>query len=857
MNVTSFAAFVLATSATALAQCELQPTATGRGVPSLDDTATCLCEWDPDGAGPLGPLLVVGGLFTLAGDLPANGIAAFDPATGQWSPLGTIDGQVQALAVLPNGQLVAGGQFSTSGPGGSTLRLWTGSSWSSAIAQPNALTITALAVAPTGELHATGFGGLGTAVQRLSGGSWQPLGMLTPATPIEFVAMDCLAFATNGDLLVGGIFGSIDGVAANCVARWNGSVWSPLGSGLVGRVHALLATSTGGVFAGGLFGTSLAASSTSLAQWNGSVWTSVGAGTQSSIAPFPVGALALAEFAGNVVVAGQFDSMDGVPVFKVAQWNGTAWSAMGTGIEPSGPSLSAVVALQRTSNGELFAGGLFATVGGRDSSGLARWNGSAWSPLRSLGIGRATSAVHRTAGGDVYLAGAFRDLDGVVCNGIARRVGNGWQPLGTGLAALEFGPQVAAIRSLPNGSIVVGGTFETIGGSPIAALAVWNGSAWSPLGGGLATAGGNAPTVAALHIAANGDLYVAGQFDSAGGVAVNSLARWNGSQWSAVATGLGPASLTAVTTGPAGEVYIAGQFLVGGGIQSGQVAVRSGGSWQTIGGADGPVHELIGLPGGTLLAAGRFQRADGQVVGCVARWAGGVWAPFGGLGTTGPFNAVRRLVPLPSGGLLAAGLFPLPTGNGFAALAQWDGASWRLSVEGFAEATDLAFDPSGEVLVAGGFRTVGGVASAYFARVVAPCAATAIAAGTGCTGSGGQNQLAASAAPWLGTTWIATASGMPSNGVAATVLGLGTTNVPLSSLLPQGGAGCALLVTPDALGLALPSGGVAQVALPLSLVPAFAGIALQLQVVPIEFGVGGAITVVTSTNRLAVTLGVF
>jgi hypothetical protein len=98
---------------------------------------------------------------------------------------------------------------------------------------------------------------------------------------------------------------------------------------------------------------------------------------------------------------------------------------------------------------------------------------------------------------------------------------------------------------------------------------------------------------------------------------------------------------------------------------------------------------------------------------------------------------------------------------------------------------------------------------------------------------------------------------MPSNGVAATVLGLGTTNVPLSSLLPQGGAGCALLVTPDVLGLALPSGGVAQVALPLPLVPAFAGTTLQLQVAPIEFGVGGAITAVTSTNRLSLTLGIF
>lgn len=111
----SAALFLLAVAAPVVAQCALQPTATGRGVPSLDGSADCLCEWDPDGAGPLGPRLVVSGWFTLAGDLPANGVAMFDPATNQWSPLGQLDVQVSALVVLPNGQLVASGLVSSTG----------------------------------------------------------------------------------------------------------------------------------------------------------------------------------------------------------------------------------------------------------------------------------------------------------------------------------------------------------------------------------------------------------------------------------------------------------------------------------------------------------------------------------------------------------------------------------------------------------------------------------------------------------------------------------------------------------------------------------------------------------------------
>jgi hypothetical protein len=117
--------------------------------------------------------------------------------------------------------------------------------------------------------------------------------------------------------------------------------------------------------------------------------------------------------------------------------------------------------------------------------------------------------------------------------------------------------------------------------------------------------------------------------------------------------------------------------------------------------------------------------------------------------------------------------------------------------------------------------------------------------------------LGASGKPWLGTIFVANASGLANNSVAMTVLGLGTLSLPLPSLLPQGGAGCELLVTPDALGLVVPSGGQALVPLPLPLVPSLVGGVLHLQVVPIEFGAGGAITSVTSTNRLGLVLGVF
>jgi hypothetical protein len=44
----------------------------------------------------------------------------------------------------------------------------------------------------------------------------------------------------NGDLIVGGQFWHADGVLARYIARWNGSEWSPVGSGMNALVRELI-----------------------------------------------------------------------------------------------------------------------------------------------------------------------------------------------------------------------------------------------------------------------------------------------------------------------------------------------------------------------------------------------------------------------------------------------------------------------------------------------------------------------------------------------------------------------------------------------------------------------------------------
>src|SRR5262249_22486598 len=96
-------------------------------------------------------------------------------------------------------------------------------------------------------------------------------------------------------------------------------------------------------------------------------------------------------------------------------------------------------------------------------------------------------------------------------------------------------PNTISAMTVFNGELLVGGGcnehYVGIGNY----IARWDGQFWNPLGTGL----NDVPSSLAVFDDGSGQaLYVAGDtLNSAGGVPVNQLARWDGSSWSAVGTG--------------------------------------------------------------------------------------------------------------------------------------------------------------------------------------------------------------------------------------------------------------------------------------------------------------------------------
>lgn len=370
----------------------------GMGSPGVGDgQVDALVSWDPDGPGPRQPVVVVGGSFTTAGGQPAFNIASYDPATGRWQDLGASpNGVVAALAVLPNGDLVAGGNFDALG-GVPTYGLarFDGQAWSR-IGRGFFGPVAALAVMSNGDLVA---GGRLTVIDgnvrafglaRWDGTAWSPLGsgILSADGP----GVLALAAMPDGDLIAGGLFSAAGGVPANSIARWNGTSWSALGSGMIGRVLALALLPDGRLMAGGDFNAAGGVTSAGpIAAWDGTSWSGVSPQPNQSV--FALSVLSN----GDIIAGGQFTIRQGASLlWNVARWDGAQWHGLGEAAAPSGPGTdNAAYALLVSDLDNLVLGGRFLHAGAAGANRVALFGSPCHCPAdldNGAGFGSTSSA---------------------------------------------------------------------------------------------------------------------------------------------------------------------------------------------------------------------------------------------------------------------------------------------------------------------------------------------------------------------------------------------------------------------------------------------------------------------------------
>ncbi len=618
----------------------------------------------PDGS------LFAGGRFDAVDGVASRSVARWDGA--QWQPLGDglgLPGQypeVFALAVGRDSTLYAGGTFSLSNTGGRRdgVARFDGEGWTR-VGTGVSETVNALAVAPDGTLYAGGrsvrIGQTGEAANVVQFGvEWKTLSAGAP--PGEVFA---LHVGGDGTLYAGGSRGYETGADSVRVSRWDGRIWNRYGAGFPEQINAIATDGAGRLVVGtgstyGSFGEGCC-----LSVGDGSAWLPLGGGTNSTVLALATGPPDFLN-AGKLFVGGLFSTAGAVPSRSAAVWDGDAWRAFGSSLDGS------IFAVAYGPDGTLYAAGGFSTIGSLKTSGVARWTGTEWEPLGS-GV-RAPGYVGSLLfgpDGSLYAGGRFTSIGGITAQGVARWDGAAWHALGRGpvpsadqdVRDMAFGPDGmlyavglfypgsrtlfrwdgtvweavgggAAVSNVngdsflnalafgTDGSLYVGGYFTTISGVAARHIARWDGTAWTPLGGGLSRGPSAGPPTGVLDLAVgpDGELIVGGSFLFVDGVPAQNIARWDGAAWSPYSTGLNQ-EVFSIDLRPDGRFAVGGRFTATGEGSPGQLALWDGSQFRALpDGIHGSVYDLASDASGALTIGGSFVRAGEAISPGITRF---------------------------------------------------------------------------------------------------------------------------------------------------------------------------------------------------------------------------------------------
>jgi len=505
--------------------------------------------------------------------------------------------------------------------------------------------------------------------------------ILNPGTPGVSDAVYATVVDGSGNLYIGGAFTLAGGGAANYIAKWDGTTWSALGGGLNAPVRALAVMGTD-VYAGGDFTFTDGPQANHIAKWSttSSTWSAVAA---TPAAGMDDSVYALAVSGSTLYAGGAFTTADGNAASSIAQWDGTAWSALGSG---TGDRVYALAVIGT----DLYAGGSFNLTDGGPADYIAKWSAGAWT---SLGAGMdSTVRALAVIGTDLYAGGDFSLADGVTANSIAKwsTTNSVWSTLGAGM---DNSVHALAVDGT---NLYAGGLFSTAGVAAANSVALWNGTAWSGLSNGVDN------TVHALAVS-GGNLYSGGAFTAAGGGVIPYFAKWNGTAWSALGTGLNDVVKTLAVNGT--NLYVGGAFTTSAGAIVSRILKWDGTAWSALGsGMDGDVNALL-VSGSTLYAGGSFTSAGGVAnTSHIAQWNGTAWSALG-IGVDGDVWSLA----LSGSNLYVGGAFANAGAATANRIAQWDGSTWSALGAGFDDGVVFALAVSGSNLYAGGsFTTMGG-----------------------------------------------------------------------------------------------------------------------------------------------------
>lgn len=359
--------------------------------------------------------------------------------------------------------------------------------------------------------------------------------------------------------------------------RYNLTWWSAIGTGVAGAsVNAIAVDSSGNVYIGGSFSSAGGVSASNIAMWDGTSWNPLGDGLNGTVWAITVGS------DGNVYVGGEFGSSGTTTLNCVARWNTTldAWEALNSGLNETVRSLFYI---SISGTGYVLCSGDFTGEGAGggpdplDYLGVYLYDDVPnWADLTGGANNICRAITYDPTYTVTYAGGDFTQVDtgpATDANYVAfMRGSTSWEALGTGVAT---GPVRALLYSSDN--LFVAGDFVTAGGSTANRVAVWDTDATAWDDGFLGTGNsGFDDTVRALALDSS-YLYAGGDFanNGDGTTAYARIAKWSltSGTWSTMGSGMNGNVNAIAVDSSSGKVYAGGQFSLAGGASAFRIAV--------------------------------------------------------------------------------------------------------------------------------------------------------------------------------------------------------------------------------------------------------------------------------------------
>ncbi len=329
----------------------------------------------------------------------------------------------------------------------------------------------------------------------------------------------------NDDLYFGGDFDTAGAFNTNNLTRWNGYSCDVLGNGILSDNSIIndMVEWNDKVIVGGQFSRFATDAAYSLAIYDPATdeWSELGGGIKNAYGG--QGVVNDLYLDGDILhVGGDFNGVGALPTRDLASYDliNETWITYGEGIaNTSGARVYGITVYE----GNLVIGGNFSSIDGQPADYLAIYDGSSWSepgevdyPVLSL---FADDSV-------LYVGGQFSSING---NNMIRKIGaysgGSFYPLGRGVDNI-----VLSINKDPrSGAILIGGQFGRAydkDNNPLTvdALVAWNDSTWLPFAGIM----DGYRRVEEIFVGDDDAILITGRFETLNGETFNNLAFFDG-----------------------------------------------------------------------------------------------------------------------------------------------------------------------------------------------------------------------------------------------------------------------------------------------------------------------------------------